>query len=67
MSGGKLTKAEKQAFAAGWNARETGSGHRADGLESCLGMYERGFNFGDADTGEDLTRPSGRNAQSEGC
>lgn len=52
-----LTDQERIAFLAGWNARETGSGSVKGGRDSALGMYERGFDFGDADTGEALSRP----------
>lgn len=52
----KTESAERLAFLAGWNARETGSGDHAEGRDTALRMFLRGFNFGDADTGEDLAR-----------
>jgi hypothetical protein len=42
------------AFKAGWEATKTGSAHVDGGRESALGMFLRGFDFGDEEAGESL-------------
>ena len=51
-----LRAALHRAFAAGWEATKTGNSSHPEGRETAFGMFLRGFNFGDDEAGEDLTR-----------